>query len=61
MNEAKGSVVLVDFHECNAKVSDSAAGCPHCGAISLDHAHLLPIQVSDLDMRYVAGQTFLTD
>jgi len=52
MIEAKGSIVLIDCHECKAKVSDSAASCPHCGAISLDHDHSLPVQVSDLDMRF---------
>lgn len=44
--------MLIDCYECKAKVSESAASCPHCGAIPLDHVQSLPVQVSDLDMKF---------
>lgn len=44
--------MLIDCYECKEKVSDSAASCPHCGAIPLDTVHSLPVQVSDLDMKF---------
>ena len=44
--------MLIDCYECNAKVSDSAASCPKCGAIPLDPTRSLPVEVLDLDMRF---------
>ncbi len=44
--------MLIDCYECKAQVSDSAASCPHCGAIPLDPARSLPVDVSDLDMKF---------
>jgi len=44
--------VLIDCYECKAKVSESAASCPHCGAIPLDPVRSLPVEVSDLDMKF---------
>jgi hypothetical protein len=44
--------VLIDCYECKAKISDSAASCPHCGAIAEDSARSLPVVVSDLDMKF---------
>lgn len=44
--------MLIDCYECNAKVSDSAASCPHCGAIPLDPTCSLPVEVSDLNMTF---------
>jgi hypothetical protein len=51
--------VLVDCHECKARISDSAANCPHCGAIPLDPARALPVEVFNLDMRFVTMFWFL--
>lgn len=50
--ETKGIIVLIDCYECKEKVSDSAANCPHCGAIPSDAVHSLPVQVFDLDMKF---------
>lgn len=44
--------MLIDCYECKAKVSDSAASCPHCGAIAELSAGSLPVVVSDLDMKF---------
>lgn len=44
--------MLIDCYECKAKVSESAASCPHCGAIPLDPVRSLPVEVSDLDMKF---------
>jgi hypothetical protein len=52
MIETKGIVVLIDCYECKAKVSDSAASCPHCGAIPLDPPRSLPVEISDMDMKF---------
>jgi hypothetical protein len=43
--------VLIDCYECKAKVSDSAASCPHCGAVSLDSDSTLPVEVLNVDMK----------
>ena len=52
MIETKGITVLIDCYECNAKVSDQAASCPHCGAIPVDAEHSLPVEVLDVDMKF---------
>lgn len=44
--------MLIDCSECKAKISDTAANCPHCGAIPLDPTRALPVEVSDLDMKF---------
>ena len=51
--------MLIDCVECKAKISDSAASCPHCGAIPLDPARSLPVEVFNLDMRFVTMFWFL--
>jgi ribosomal protein L40E len=51
MIETKGIIVLIDCSECNAKISDSAASCPHCGAIALDPSRSLPVEVFNVDMK----------
>jgi hypothetical protein len=43
--------VLIECYECKAKISDTAAGCPHCGAIPLDPVRSLPVEVSNIDMK----------
>lgn len=44
--------MLIDCPECKAKVSDTAASCPHCGALPVDSGGSLPVLVSDLDMKF---------
>jgi hypothetical protein len=44
--------VLIDCYECKARISETAASCPHCGAVPIDSAHSLPVVVSDLDMKF---------
>lgn len=44
--------MLTDCLECKAKVSDTAASCPHCGAVPLDPVHSLPVEVSNIDMKF---------
>lgn len=51
--------MLIDCYECKAKVSDSAASCPHCGAIGEDAVRSLPVAVTDLDMRFMTIFWFL--
>jgi hypothetical protein len=53
MVETKGITVLIDCYECKAKVSDTAASCPHCGALPEDSDRSLSVSVSDLDMRFM--------
>jgi len=43
--------VLIDCYECNAKISDSAPNCPHCGAVPLDPLRSLPVEVGNIDMK----------
>lgn len=48
----KGTTVLIECPECKAQVSDTAASCPHCGALPAESARSLSVVVSDLDMRF---------
>ena len=47
----KGTIVLIDCFECKAKISDTAASCPQCGAIPLDPVRSLPVEVFNVDMK----------
>jgi hypothetical protein len=51
--------VLIECYECKAKVSDTAASCPHCGALPVDSARSLPVLVSDMDMKFSTMFWFL--
>jgi len=51
--------VLIDCYECKAQISDSAASCPHCGAIPLDPPRSLPVEISDADMKFTTMFWFL--
>jgi hypothetical protein len=51
--------VLIECYECKAQVSDTAASCPHCGAVPPDSDRSLPVVVSDLDMRFSSIFWFL--
>lgn len=44
--------MLIECFECKARISDSAASCPHCGAVPPEAVHTLPVFVSDLDMKF---------
>jgi hypothetical protein len=44
--------VLIECFECKSRISDTAASCPHCGAVPPDSDRSLPVVVSDLDMRF---------
>lgn len=45
--------MLIDCYECKAKISDTAASCPHCGALPEDSDRSLSVTVTDLDMRFM--------
>ena len=51
--------MLIDCYECKAKVSDTAASCPHCGALPLDSDKSLSVAVSDLYMKFMTIFWFL--
>ena len=50
--------MLIDCYECNAKVSDTAASCPHCGAVSQSD-DAMPVIVTDMDMKISSMIWFL--
>lgn len=58
MIEPKGNNVLIDCYECKAKVSDTAAACPHCGAVSQSDDSM-PVIVTDMDMKISSMIWFL--
>lgn len=43
--------MLVECEECKGRVSDSAAACPHCGAIAGDRDRQFPVEVFNVDMK----------
>jgi hypothetical protein len=51
--------VLIECYECKAKVSDTAASCPACGALPADSGRSLSVVVSDLDMKFSSIFWFL--
>ena len=51
--------MLIYCYECKAKVSDTAASCPHCGALPVDSERSLSVSVTDLDMRFMTIFWFL--
>jgi hypothetical protein len=51
--------MLIECYECKAKVSDTAASCPHCGALPVDSERSLSVTVTDLDMRFMTIFWFL--
>ncbi len=51
--------MMIECTECKAQVSDSAASCPHCGALPLDSERSLSVTVTDLDMRFMTIFWFL--
>lgn len=51
--------MLIDCYECKGKVSENAASCPHCGAVHIDPDRSLPVEVHDLDMKFMTMFWFL--
>lgn len=51
--------MLIDCYECKAKVSEHAAACPHCGAVSVDAKESLPVDVVNFDMKFSTMFWFL--
>lgn len=51
--------MLIDCYECNAKVSDQASSCPHCGALNQDPDQSLPVEVADFEMKFASMVWFL--
>jgi hypothetical protein len=52
--------MLIECWECKGQVSDTAAACPHCGAVEQDGVpRLLPVDVSNLDMHITTMIWFL--
>lgn len=51
--------MLIECYECKSRISDSAASCPHCGAIDEVNKGSLPVVVSDLDMQFTTIFWFL--
>lgn len=51
--------MLIECYECKARVSDTAASCPHCGALPPDSQRSLSVAVSDLDMKFSSMFWFL--
>jgi hypothetical protein len=51
--------VLIECYECKAKISDSAASCPYCGALPVDSDKSLSVTVTDLDMKFSSIFWFL--
>ena len=44
--------MLIECYECKGQVSDTAAACPHCGAVAQDSSpRSLSVEVSNLDMQ----------
>lgn len=51
--------MLIECFECKAKISDTAASCPHCGAVPPDSERTLPVFVSDLNMKFTTMFWFM--
>ena len=50
--------MLIDCYECKAQVSDKAAACPQCGAVSQSD-DAIPVIVTDMDMKISSMIWFL--
>ena len=50
--------MLIECYECKGQVSDNAASCPHCGAVSQSD-DAMPVIVTDMDMRISSMIWFL--
>ena len=43
--------MLIECSECKAKISDTAASCPQCGAVPLDPNRSIAVEVTNVDMK----------
>ena len=46
--------MLIECYECKGKVSDTAASCPHCGALPAESEKSLAVVVTDMDMNFTS-------
>ena len=46
--------MLIECYECKAKISDTAACCPQCGALPPGSGRSMSVTVADLDMKLVS-------
>ncbi len=51
--------MLIECYECKAQISDTAAACPHCGALPPGSGKSVLVTVADLDMKFVTIFIFL--
>lgn len=51
--------MLIECKECKGQLSDTAAFCPHCGAIAEDPVRSMPVEVFDVDMKFMTMIYFL--
>lgn len=51
--------MLIECYECKAQISDTAAACPHCGALPAGSGKSVLVTVADLDMKFVTIFIFL--
>lgn len=51
--------MLIECFECKARISDSAASCPACGAVPPDSSNAISVTVTDLDMKFSSIFWFL--
>ena len=52
--------MLIECYECKARISDTAAACPHCGAVPAGGlGRSVSVTVADLDMKFVTIFIFL--
>lgn len=51
--------MLIECYECKAQISDTAASCPHCGALPEGSAKAVSVSVADLDMKLFTMFWFL--
>ena len=52
--------MLIECYECKAQISDTAASCPHCGAVPAGSSRRsVSVTVADLDMKFVTIFIFL--
>ena len=51
--------MLIECKECKGQLSDTAACCPQCGAIAEDPVRSMPVEVFDVDMKFMTMIYFL--
>ena len=51
--------MLIECYECKAQISDTAAACPHCGALPPGSDKAVTVSVADFDVKFVTLFIFL--